>query len=114
MVLLRQSRPDSYVGDWAPEIQQWVEDPIFFVSGEGWENPPGEVPSVKFNQGRSSIIIPVGKLLIYCHFLHVFPFSCCCPCLSEFFLSCLMRFFPPVFVLASEVDKLSDREEVHI
>jgi len=33
----------------------------FFISGEGWESPSGEVLAVKFNQTWASVIIPVGK-----------------------------------------------------
>lgn len=41
----------------------------FFISGENWECPPGEVPKVKVNRRWALVISPIGKLLLIvaCH-----------------------------------------------
>lgn len=46
----------------------------FFVSGEGWEYPPGEEPEVKFNRAWVSVIIQIGTSSLYCCLSHVFSF----------------------------------------
>lgn len=68
----------------------------FFVSGEGWEYPPGEVPEVKFNRGWASVISPMGRSFILV-VVRILLFS-----RLAFYSSLILFSFPPFFSYQGE------------